>query len=328
MNLTEKVDFQQKLEEGLSQIAEVNVTESFNIVLDPLATIQSMLGSISDTSLSILNQAASSQEFPCAFSDKGYTKENILSPWSVDRSVPETPYIIRDNFGDPTSYNRSGIESAEDYMDRVYNIAGICTVSTDCCLYEDPMPSTCQSVQYAPCDFGASCAYPCSSVKNAIVEGYNAFLQLYDVELKMTADLGVECPNNDYDGSCPTEEFKSKFSNRTLVASIEDYKVKITSAKDDLVDLASTSVGDTMIEVEDFLCNMNISFVDVRYEELTDHICQRMFGGLSQIDIAFWIVGVSLEILAITCAILAIRLKRNYDESYDLDEYQQPVHLY
>jgi hypothetical protein len=113
----------------------------------------------------------------------------------------------------------------------------------------------------------------------------------------------------------------------TLVGSIQDYKVKISSTKDNLVDLASTSIGFTMIEVEDFLCNMNISFAETRYEELKGDVCGSFFGGLVQIDIAFWIVGVALEIIAITCSILAIRL-RHYDETDDFDIMDSRVNLY
>jgi hypothetical protein len=75
-----------------------------------------------------------------------------------------------------------------------------------------------------------------------------------------------------------------------------------------------------MIEVEDFLCSMNISFVESRYEELKVDVCESLFGGASQIDIAFFMLGVSLEALAITCAILAVRLKRYIEEDFDFDE--------
>lgn len=313
--MTEKVDFQQKLDEGLSQIGEINVTASFDMVLDPLKSVQSMLGSISDTSLSILNTAVTSDEFPCAFADESYTKEDVSIPWSVNRPTTETSYIVRDNFGDPTPYSRLGLETGEDYMNRIYNIAGVCTSSSDCCIYENPMPPTCESTQYASCDFGSSCAFPCSGVTSAIVQGYNAFLRLYDIELDMTADLGVECPASRI--SCPTEEFKSQYSNSTLVGSIQSYRGKISTTKDSLVDLASTSVGDTMLEVEDFLCSMNISFVETRYEELKSDICGSLFGGFTQIEVAFLIVGIGLEVIAITCSILAIRLKHRYDDETD-----------
>jgi hypothetical protein len=247
----------------------------------------------------------------------------VLLPWNVERPIEETPYPIRENFGNPTSYSRKGTETVEDYISRVYNIAGICTTSSDCCIYENPMSGTCESAQYASCDFGTGCVYPCSSVRTAIVQGYNAFMQVYDVELKMTADLGVDCPVNGYSGTCPTDEFKAHYSNLTLVGSIEEYRDKISSTKNSLVDLASTSIGDTMVQVEDFMCTMNISFVQGRFDDLKEEVCESMFGGLAQINIAFWVVGIGLEIIAITSSILAVRLKRNYEKGDDNDDSYQ-----
>lgn len=319
LNLTEKVGFQQKLEEGLSQIGEINVTANFELVLEPLYNIQTMLGSISDTSLSILNQAVSSDDFPCAFGDIQYTKEAALSPWSIVRPTEDTPYIIRDNLGDSTPYDREGSESASDYIARIYNIAGICSVTSDCCIYDgNPSPPTCTSAQYASCDFGSGCAYPCSDVRVGIVQGFDAFVMLYNKELKMTADLGIVCPTGNYEGTCPTEDFRLQHSNLTLVDSIKSYRRKISATKDSLVSLASTSVGETMDEVQDFLCNMNVSFVQTRYDELKSDVCGKLFGGLAQIDLAFWIVGLGLEVIAIVLHVLSIRLKRNFDKDADL----------
>lgn len=129
-----------------------------------------------------------------------------------------------------------------------------------------------------------------------------------------------------------------------LVLVTKDYKGKITETKDTLVNLASTSVGATMLEVEasspscslcvpfslqpllfvfpfpfflnhflsfpqDFLCNMNVSFVERRYDEVNHDICVTFFGGVTQINWAFWMVGVSLEAVAIVAHILSVRLR-------------------
>jgi hypothetical protein len=87
-----------------------------------------------------------------------------------------------------------------------------------------------------------------------------------------------------------------------------------------------------MYEVEDFLCNMNVTFVNVRYDELKDDVCGKMFGGLAQIDVAFWVLGVTLEIVAILCSILSIRLRRTYDkdelDAMDNDRGLRRIDLY
>ena len=64
---------------------------------------------------------------------------------------------------------------------------------------------------------------------------------------------------------------------------------------------------------------MNISFIERRYEDMRDDICLSGLGGISQITVAFWIVAIGLEIIAITSGILAIRLQPSYDKIEDFD---------
>lgn len=311
-NVTEKVNFQAKLDEGLQLIETVNVTEKFQLVLEPLFDIQTLIGSISDSALSALNQAtAQPNNDLCPFTDM-YTKETLLRPWSLDRLTEDTTYVIRENRGSPTSYSRMGSEDGETYLERIYNKAGVCSAPSSCCIQYTMSPSaTCLSNIYSDCDYGDNCVYACDILKNGIIEGYKAFFQLHNIEMAMTADLGVSCPTDkvDFDDTCPTQEFQSRYANLTLVGLLEDYKGKITETKDTLVNLASTSVGATMLEVEDFLCNMNVSFVERRYDEVNHDICVTFFGGVTQINWAFWMVGVSLEAVAIVAHILSVRLR-------------------
>jgi hypothetical protein len=131
----------------------------------------------------------------------------------------------------------------------------------------------------------------------AIIEGRAAFIALYDKEQRMTIDLGVLCPT---DASCPTEAFKANYSNFTLVAQVENYKTKISATKDSLVSLASTSVGDAMLEVEDFLCNMNVSFVERRYEEIKNDICNKTFMGVEKVMWGLYALSHEVYLLKIT----------------------------
>jgi len=268
-----------------------------------------MLGSISDTALSALNKATASNDILCPFTDT-YSKETILRPWDLSRDSVLTPYIIRDNLGKPTSYDRIGSEDGETYLERVYNKAGVCLDPSNCCIQTGTFSSSdsCNSIQaYDDCDYGANCEYPCEYLKEGIVEGFRAFENLYHKEQAMTADLGIICPV--FDDTCPTQVFKTQHSNLTLVEMIEDYKGKIIGTKNRLVNLASTSVGDAMMEVEDFLCNMNVSFVERRYNEVKNDICGTMFGGLAQINWGLWLLGISLEMVAILAHILTVRLR-------------------
>ena len=276
-----------------------------------------MLGSISNTALSALNQATASNEFPCFFNDT-YTKETILFPWDLSRPTAQTPYKIRDNLGNPASYIRIGSEDGETYFNRIYDKAGICSAPSNCCIQYSSPVTTCNSAAYAECDYGDNCAYPCESIKLGIIEGYKALVKLYDKEQRMTADLGVLCPEN-FEDTCPTMEFKSLYTNSTIVGLIENYKVKIMGTKDSLVNLASTSVGDAMIEVEDFLCNMNASFVEQRYNEVKNDLCGKLFGGVAQINWALWLLGMSLEVVAVLTHILTVRLRGLSRKEAELD---------
>ena len=194
------------------------------LVLEPLFDIQTLIGSISDSALSALNQAtAQPNNALCPFTDM-YTKETLLRPWSLDRLTENTTYVIRENRGSPTSYSRMGSEDGETYLERIYNKAGVCSAPSSCCIqYTMSPPATCLSNIYSDCDYGDNCVYACDILKNGIIEGYKAFLQLHSIEMAMTADLGVSCPTDkvDFDDTCPTQEFQSRYANLTLVGLLE-----------------------------------------------------------------------------------------------------------
>ncbi len=314
-NVTDKIDFQSILDEGLSQIENINITSSFELVFEPLRDIQSMISSMSDSALGAFNQVTSSNSTTCPFTDV-YTKATMLEPWELDRAGGYTPYIIRDNYGSATSYGRSGSEDSGAYLDRIYNKAGTCSANA-CCIVTNAnlLPTTCISNPLDDCDYGDDCVYSCLALKDAIVEGHAVFLSLYDRESAMSADLGVICPNTT---SCPTNEFTT-YSNLTLVAQLENYKTKISSTRDSLVSLASTSVGEAMNEIEDFLCNMNVSFVERRYTSVKNNICGKSFLGVEKLMWSLWALGISLELIAILSHVLSVRLSDSRSEKYQSD---------
>ncbi|KAL7444436.1 hypothetical protein ACHAXM_012038 [Skeletonema potamos] len=315
-NVTEKFNFQQKLDEGLSQIKNINITSNFELVLGQLEGIQSLISSVSDSALAALNQATSSNSTICPFVDV-YTKANIMEPWKLSRTNDVTPYIIRGNFGNSTSYERSGTEDGGEYLSRIYDKAGVCKIGDSCCVQITPAPpSPCSSNEIDDCDYGINCDYPCEALQVVIAEGHAAFVSLYDKEHRMTADLGVVCPDG---ATCPTNEFKANYSNLTLVAQVENFETKISSTKDSLVALASTSVGQAMLEVEDFLCNMNVSFVAGRYATIKDHICGKAFFGIEKLVWALFALGMSLEIMAIVSNVLSVRLSGSQKDKYLYD---------
>lgn len=311
-NVTERLDFQEKLDDGLKGISNINVSEQFEMVIEPLSDIESMVEKLSYTALSIVNKATAANQILCPFNDT-YTKDTFTKPWELNRDSVTTPYVIRNNMGLPTPYMRLANEDAEAYLSRIYSKAGACSAPTSCCIKSSLTPPTvCQSNIYDDCDHGSNCAYPCDSLKTGIVELYKKFVLIRQKEMAMIADLGLSCPSDtddDFDDTCPTQDFRYQYSNETLFTRMSVYKDKIVATKDELVGIATTSVGDAMIEVEDFLCTMNVSFVERRYEGVHEDICVTLLGGIAQINWALWFLAIFLEVVAILAHVLAVRVK-------------------
>lgn len=318
-NVSDKFDFKRKLDEGLLEISSVNVTAQFDRVLEPLEEMQGMIGSITETALVALNEASNVNTALCPFGGPAYSKEGILSPWDLERSDNFTSYAIRNNLGEPTTYNRlNSMEDGETYIARIHDKTGVCSDPSDCCILGLGPAGTCESDLYENCDSGQNCIYPCEAIKVAIVEGYRATISMLDQELRMTADLGVgHCP---VDSTCPTPQFQAMYSNSTLEDMIKDYRGDIITTKDLLVNLAETSVGGAMVEVEDFFCHMNVTFIEGRYTQVQSHICQTLFGGVSQITWSLWILGLALETIAVLSHVLILRVgsKAEREDSFSL----------
>lgn len=309
-NMSETLIFQQVLDDELKEIALVNVSEQFDMVIKPLSIVEILVAKMSDKALTAINKASSANQILCPFNDM-YTEEAILAPWELTRDLSSTPYVMRNTFGQPASYNRLGEETSEVYLDRIYNIAGTCSAPTSCCIkVTSSRPDVCESNIYNPCDYGSNCAYPCETLRAGIVEGVTQFRQVRDKKLAMTADLGLSCPIDVVDGfddTCPTQEFRSRYSNLTVLEQIYEYKDDIVATKDDLVAITTTSVGAAMSEVEDFICSMNGTFVERRYNQIKHDVCVTLQGGVAQVNWALWILGICLEVVAILAHVLVIR---------------------
>lgn len=122
----------------------------------------------------------------------------------------------------------------------------------------------------------------------------------------MSANLGSECPTG---LACPTQEYKDRDHNYTLIALVDAYGDNITDTAESLINIATTSVGTAMTQVRIFLCNMNISFVADGYNQVRNEVCETMLGGFSQINWGLWSLGLWLEVIALLANILATRLR-------------------
>ena len=270
----------------------------------PLEDFESMISTMSPTVLAAFNNITTFDSEMCLFNDT-YNVNNILTPWNTNIGKVRTPYLLKTT-GNVGSYGRVGRETGLAYISRIYDIAGRCTGSTSCC-----MMNTCVLNETDWCTSGDDCSFFCSNVKDAIIIGYSAYLTADDREKRMKADLGLSCPLG---YSCPTAEFQTMGYESTIEEQINNYRVNITDVANDLIGAASTSVGEAMDEVQDFLCNMNVSFVEKRYDQVYDDVCTTLLGGIAQVNWAVWILAVILEITAILGAVLVVRLRWSADE--------------
>lgn len=297
-NLTDRIDFEEKLNEGLAQIENVNITEQFELVLLPLEDIQtSIVDNVQSLSYTALGETFQTGiPSVCEFV-YNWTMPDLTEPW--DRPAMTTQWNLNST-GVPATEVRVNNESPEKYIDRLYSLAGMCDTSVgDCCLGAD-----CTRVQNESCNSGSNCKreYSCELISQTV---RTAFEKWHDAN-RMSANLGVECPS---DLTCPTQEFQVIGNNDTLVELVSAYGENITDTAGSLVNIANTTVGDAMEQVQTFLCNMNITFVATGYEQVRDEVCGTMLGGFTQINFGLWSLGVCLETIAVIGAILATRLR-------------------
>jgi len=285
-NVSQKLDFQSKLDEGLSSLSDVNITDLFDQVIEPLDSFQDAIDSVSDTALAAINQGTTLNNEQCPFSTE-YSTDDILQPWHANTGRLTTTWLSKST-GTAIDYPRIANESGTEYFDRIYgDVAGICSASDQCCLQGD-----CTKVAGDICNGGSACLYPCEDLSNAIINGYASYLELST----------------------------SAASIRAIVDLIVAYQTNITTTADSLVNLVSTSVGDIMIEVKDLMCNMNVSFVKQRYDKVEQEVCDRMLGGFASVNWALWALAVFLTIASFLANVLAVRLnaRRKRNEGDDV----------
>jgi hypothetical protein len=322
-NVTDKLNFEEQLNAGLAILDANNITEQFDMVLEPLDGFGDALDNATDTALESFNSitGGAGASVNCPINDI-FAKEYMLTPWAQHENRTDmTTEWYSYNTGTPKNYARASnaaLETNVDYMDRVYgDVAGKCTSSVDCCLN-----GSCLQTPGNWCNSGDDCVYMCAPISAAAAIAYPLYLEGVDSQTKMKADLGLyddgACPTG---YSCPT----GLFSDSTVIAVIGEYETNLTDVAIDLVSVATSTIGDMMIEVQDFLCNMNISFAERRYRQVHTDLCVDMQGGFAQITFGVWILAAVLQLVAILGAMLSIRLqgpmgRGGGDDDYDTED--------
>ena len=159
------------------------------MVTAPLHDVHGSLGSISGTALGAFNDLLHTPI--CPFSADQYDESNIRQPWIANVKKSLTSWNLRS--GNKGDYSRQSGENAIQYITRIYDVP-------------DPQ---------------------CSDFVSFIHDGYQIYLNAFDTEQKMIADLGVECPSELSDFSsltCPTIEYRNEGYNQTIIKWVDDIK--------------------------------------------------------------------------------------------------------
>ena len=316
-NLADRIDFQEKLDEGLLQIENTDVNQEFDNILEPLMDFQSVINQVQTKSLDAL-QNTTGREVPgvCAFS-RTWQQDDLLAPWD--------PFSLSgwnvNSTGVPESMERFNNETPEEFMDRIYNVAGTCNANTsggDCCLISD-----CTRNENESCNSGQNCDR--NEICDVITETIVIAFQKWHEANRMTLTLGAEaCPSG---LECPAQEFKDAGYETTLVDLISSYGDSLKGTATSLSEIANSTVGEAMNEVERFLCSTNIAFLGQGYTEVKDEACTTILGAFAQICFAFFFLGMFLELSAFIGLVLAIRLrgfsKKEVGELYEAEYFKE-----
>lgn len=301
-NISDDLDFEKQLNKGLERIETVNISEQFDSLLVGFDQVDVGITQIS-TSLFEAFQSVILQNNStiCPFNDDSYSIEYMTEPWSANVNKSVTSWYAKSS-GNQEPYSRIGNETASDYFQRIYSVAGSCTEnSTDCCLNEQCFigeESVCNSG--SACDFDDYCQFSSTTIKDLAIE----FLQFRYDSQNLGSDLGIYCQSIE----CLTEEYQNSGFNESLIGMISSYGERIDDTAASLVNLTSTSIGQVITQVEKLLCK-DISFVVDGYQNVRDEVCTSMLGGFSQINWGLWMLAILLEFVALLLIVLSTRLR-------------------
>lgn len=301
-NISDDLDFESILNDGLDRIGSVNISDQFNSLLSGFDGIdegvQQVSISLFEAFESAMNQSNSSS---CSFDQDIYFIEYMTTPWIANANKTLTSWNSLST-GSLISYARVADENAVEYFQRIYSVAGVCTEnSTNCCLNEECFIGVSSS-----CNHGTGCQYDdfCTFSSSVVQDLATEFLRFYNDSRDIGSDLGIYCDSF----QCLTPGYQMAGFNESLMATISSFGEKIDATAVSLVNLTENSVGEVITQVEKLLCK-DISFVADGYHSVREEVCTSMLGGFTQINWALWILAVMLEFVALLINTLSTRLK-------------------
>ena len=134
---------------------------------------------------------------------------------------------------------------------------------------------------------------------------YESIVDLKEMQRNMLKDLGSKATKNDP----PSSNFISRDYDKNIFGMLDSYQGKLAGTFDNLLDIANSAVGDIMIQVRNFLCNMNCGFVGNLWGDVYNDICVSLLGGMLQISLSLWLLAVFLFFSSALGAILVVRMR-------------------
>jgi hypothetical protein len=229
------------------------------------------------------------------------------------------------------------------WFDRVMSVQGICTDVADCGGVTTPGD---------PCSTGGGCSFPCDTLIATTREFYfDTIPDTLDKQTKMLIDLGAEylptgstvCPDvllwpikaeygtngaagaRTYDCTSVTPQMSAEGTSKTVEKGLDDYGLKLATTFDDVLDIAEGAIGDIMLEIEKFLCNMKCGFVADLYSNVHEDLCKTLLGGLLQVSMGFWLLAIFMFLTCFLGAILVVRMRGVSTE--EAEDYEEGVEM-
>ena len=187
------------------------------------------------------------------------------------------------------SYARQGSETAEDYVGRIFGVAGRCTGGAD-----SSNPKLCWQgwarniIPVDPAEFctgGDGCEYHCATIVREIKKGFNETVRKVRVRNNLEVEIG---------------EVENKFGQ---------LKGNLSSSRSDAEAVQAGKVGEILKEARTIECNSNCHFVRIIFDNVKEELCVNAIDNLTYV----WLALVILASLAILnggfAMLLVVRMK-------------------
>lgn len=242
----------------------------------------------------------------CPFLEQFESAQTSLEPWDNNRDTrgSTTSWVQKDT-GTVGSYARQGDETNVEYIERIYNIAGVCTsvVGADCILTANGIDTA--VVFQETCNSGINCEYFCEEPMQEVFTQYSNYVNLMETAERATANLGVTCPPGRI---CPDPAFAAAGHPKTTAETVRAFGTEATDLLSSLLDEEGLAGGlqDASAPV---LCELECFFLAQAMQEVGEDLCVDLLDHVVGLSVALFFLGICLQGAGAFAAVLCVRLK-------------------